>query len=60
MKHKWSVRLESMTIDEMYALHQELRLILEERFRARKAEVERQLETLDRPTVAPKPKRRDR
>ena len=60
MKSDWGNRLGSMTIEEMFAVHEELRALLEERLTARKAEVERRLETLDRPTGANKSKRRGR
>jgi len=60
MKSDWGNRLGSMTIEEMFAVHEELRALLEERLTARKAEVERRLEMLDRPTGANKSKRRGR
>lgn len=60
MKSNWGKRLGSMTIEEMFALHEELRVLLEERLKARKTEVERKLETLDRPTGARNSKRRGR
>lgn len=58
MKSDWAKRLNSMTIEDMYALHLDIRAVLAERLKARKNEVERKLETLDRPTGERKSRRR--
>lgn len=59
MKANWNKRLKSMSIDELYSLHQELRSLLEARLNARKAEVESKLKILDQPSKgSKKPKRR--
>jgi hypothetical protein len=60
MKGNWSGRLKSMSIDELYSLHKKIRSLLEVRLNARKAEVERKLQTLDRPSEGKKTANRRR
>jgi hypothetical protein len=56
MRAKWGKRLEEMTTEEMYALHQEVTALLTERLKARKIEVERELDKLDKPASVRKQK----
>ena len=58
MTGDWRKRLDAMTMDEMFALHLDLRGVLEERLKSRRAEIDRRLEELDRPADEGKGKRR--
>ena len=46
---------ESMTIDELFELRELMQNVLSERLKARKAEIERKLKTLDQPSKDVRP-----
>jgi len=48
---------ESMTIDQLFDLHQLMQGVLIERLKARKAEIENQLKVLNQPSKDVRPKR---
>jgi hypothetical protein len=51
---------ESMTIDDLLALHEQVRELLRERLKAKRAELDRRLEALTRASTAIEPTRRPR
>jgi hypothetical protein len=48
MKSEWESHWESMTIDELFELREMMQDVLSERLKAKKAEIERRLQTLNR------------
>ena len=49
MKREWKSQWESMTIDELIALREQMQEVLSERLKAKKADIERRLKALNPP-----------
>ena len=55
MKSGWKTQWESMTIDELFALREQMQEILNSKLKAKKAEIERRLHQLGQRSKAIKP-----